>query len=350
MSRSELKNEIRKATMFFAGAKRWVVITLSVLCAISWGMSPLLKLIEMSGIDGIVRTFENFGLIEIFEPIVVRVILLFFTASILLSKFIKYFFIDHIARILMHSSIFESLSDINKDVIDETYRCKYFKIDQLRLVQKNDIVGALKKQDAIVKRWGRSSSNSLMVYYGIAHTPFVFRAGNTAGSGNNYLILHKKHNATAEFCRLDNLVNQHKYICRKVEGQGEEVVLAISTSYAISDNELKSIDKENKMRKYYFSFRNPKELGLDSINDLGSIRAFVDLIIHTIVVESKKDLISKVHLAIASSVALTFYMGSVWRDTYCPDVVVYHYQNNGYPWGVDMKKPIEECVIKTDIN
>ena len=52
-----------------------------------------------------------------------------------------------------------------------------------------------------------------------------------------------------------------------------------------------------------------------------------------------------IHMVISSSVAFTFFLGAGFSSQHDPDIIVYHYDNGKYIWGIDMKRNGSDAVI-----
>lgn len=84
---------------------------------------------------------------------------------------------------------------------------------------------------------------------------------------------------------------------------------------------------------------------VDSILSYVQAENFRNFIMHAIRTSVKKYGIKKIHLAISSSVAFTFFLAQAFSAQHDPRVVVYHYDNGDYPWGICMKRKAESAVV-----
>lgn len=84
------------------------------------------------------------------------------------------------------------LAPIEKGLVNP-YKIKKCDIDLYQEVKNGKLSTALEKQDSIIERLKRERKAHQPIFYcGIAHTPFVFRAGFSIGDeSNNITALHK---------------------------------------------------------------------------------------------------------------------------------------------------------------
>lgn len=51
-------------------------------------------------------------------------------------------------------------------------------------------------------------------------------------------------------------------------------------------------------------------------------------------------------MVIASSVAFTIFLGMSYSKQHDPECIVYHYEKERYPWGIDIDAAPGNCLVK----
>ncbi len=308
-----------------------------VLTVISYGGAFILEKIAVGDIADIYQTIKNFcPAIEGLTSFEQRWILLVLDAILLL--FIIYKYPNFVIR---HQSMGYDLAPV-----DETY-CKnnwlfvkkLQQTDEMKnLSTDSDIVTVI--DDMAVKA---QKSTCQVTYYGIAHTPLVFRMGLKIGDQDNVKLLHKKRSDDANFEEWGSERTSIRVIPEEANNskKSDELIVAIGTSFEIQKEQLKTLRPESKHILYLrtsalgfdniLSYEDAREL---RINILGYIREIV-----------KKYSIKKIHMVISSSVAFTFFLAQGYSEQHDPQIIVYHYDKGRYTWGIDMNKSGKEAYI-----
>lgn len=185
-----------------------------------------------------------------------------------------------------------------------------------------------------------------IAYYGIAHTPLVFRMGYKIGDQGNVILLHKKRNNSRIFEEWNkdetgiNIVFEEK----NAAIQSSELIVAISTSLNIQDNHLNMLQPENKhILKFATNY-----IGFDCILSYKDAEHLRANILNTIRNIDIKYNIKKIHIVISSSVAFTFFLAQSFSPQHDPEIIVYHYERGNYPWGINMLRESNEAYVKTE--
>lgn len=212
-----------------------------------------------------------------------------------------------------------------------------------------NVCKAISTQTELLDQLKKSYKPDIPVYYtGIAHTPFIFLAGYTVSDRiAKVTALHKSVNSEF-FKELDNgaQIKQNKTPNVKPEffdlfSQGgkekqDQLLVTVETSLEIKDQDIECF-KSKTNRVLRFSFKSPALLERDSI-DTVLLQSQWCLFFWENLRQYCKDLqISTVHLVISSSSDLTFLLGQGYKNTYDPEIIVYHYCRNAtppYPWGL----------------
>lgn len=185
-----------------------------------------------------------------------------------------------------------------------------------------------------------SSSKYRRSFTGIAPIPLLIYAGRKIpkiGLDRYYEIqkLENKNGLTP----LD-ISDNAKYEPLLIKGnittsnEKEEVVVAVSTTGTVSNNDLKQfIDKGLEVKHIYLE--NPSHTSIVSVSQIND---YAEIIIKEILdIKNKKENLRTVHLICASKPSLMFRVGQLIDDTQMPVIISYHYtqqDNYKYPWGI----------------
>lgn len=260
-----------------------------------------------------------------------------------------------IAYVLSQRSLNEIQLAPMEKALANMYRIKKYDIDLHQEIKSGNLFAALEKQDSTIEKIKKlRKAHQPIFYYGIAHTPFIFRAGFSVGDeSNNIIALHKAVDGTC-FNKLSdgallpkkiptsdqNLDDHSSLLCK-------ELIVLIETSFDISREDVESSFPENK-NILTFRYSDTSELGRDSLNSFALQKLWCDTFWDTLRNICKVHDYNKVHLLISSSTDFTFYLAQHYSRTYDVDIIVYHYDRSNsirYPWGIDIKKPIKEAVV-----
>lgn len=209
---------------------------------------------------------------------------------------------------------------------------------------------AISAQTKLLDQWKKLYKPGTLVYYtGIAHAPFIFLAGYTVSDRIAKVIALHKSVYSEFFKELSNgtqiTSNKAPYAKYELldfssqEGQDrkqDQLLVTFETSFEIRDQDIECF-KSKSNRILRFSFKSPALLNRDSI-DTVFLQSQWCLFFWENLRQYCKDLqISTVHLVISSSSDLTFLLGQWYKNTYDPEIIVYHYCRNAtppYPWGL----------------
>ena len=185
-----------------------------------------------------------------------------------------------------------------------------------------------------------------IAYYGIAHTPFVFRLGFKIGDQNNVILLHKKRSNASLFEEWNKEKSGIKIVCSEsnVSKKTDELIVAISTSLKIQRNHLDMLHPNNK----HIIFFESNYLDFDSILSYDDAEKLRTDILFDIREKVKKYKIKKIHMVISSSVAFTFFLAQGFSAQHEPEIIVYHYEQGNYPWGINMNRNADSSYVKNN--
>ena len=308
-----------------------------VLTVISYGGAFILEKIAVGDIADMYQTIKNFfPAIDELSSMEQKWILIVLDVILILFIFYK-----RPNFVISHQSMGYDLAPI-----DEKFRKDNWlfikKLQQTEEMSKlsihSDIVSMV--DDMAVKA---QKSKCQVIYYGIAHTPLIFRMGLKVGDQDNVKLLHKKRSNDANFEEWGIGRTGIRVISTEANSskKSDELIVAIGTSFEIKKEELQSLQPDSKHILYLktnlfgfdtiLSYEDARELRIDI---LGQIREVV-----------KKYSIKKVHMVISSSVAFTFFLAQGYSEHHDPEIIVYHYDKGRYTWGINMTRQGKDAYI-----
>lgn len=230
-----------------------------------------------------------------------------------------------------------NLIDDMNDTLDDYEKIKY----------------AISKQDGLVKEFKDKIDNKHEYgYMGIAHTPLILRMGNQVGDENRIKLFHKsrtEENNTA-FRELSKNKNFKELVIKTeiLDRDSDELIVGLSTTFPIKVDELSIFNPDDK-NIIIFSC---EELGFDVIKSETQVIKYVQFIMNNIEKIAKEKNITKIHMALSTSSAMTFALGQAISLNNHPNVTIYHYDINNprkYTWGIDLSKDYRNCLVDTNI-
>ena len=187
-------------------------------------------------------------------------------------------------------------------------------------------------------------SNMPIAYYGIAHTPLIFRMGFKIGDQSNAILLHKRRQNNSLFEEWGKGRSGIKVVPREENKtkKSDELIVAISTSLEIKKENLHLLEPDNK----HILYLEANEYGFDNIltyEDAEDLRRDILISLRNTVSKYK---IRKIHMVISTSVAFTFFLAQGYSGQHDPEIVVYHYEHGEYPWGIAINKSADDAYIR----
>lgn len=223
-------------------------------------------------------------------------------------------------------------------------------IDDFKSINReyNDIHYIVKKQDEYLDNFIKTINNTDSYgYAGISHTPLILRAGYRFGDGAEYVLFHKKRNSEHyEILNNDNDYPRIKVEKRDLKKNADELIVAISTTFQIKDDELNVL---NTKQKSIIKF-STDEKGYDVILSKNQVENYINTIMSEVRQIVKEKNIKKVHLFISSSVAFTFALGRSLSYQHDSEIIVYHWERGTYPWGISVFNKYSDCMVITEQN
>ncbi|MGK0467248.1 SAVED domain-containing protein [Clostridium sp.] len=253
-------------------------------------------------------------------------------------------------HILAHSSLSKTQFKFNEEslkifqpIIEELDL-----IEDLKVVKENYtmIQAIVTKQDNLIEKFkGKINNDDKYGYMGISHTPLILRAGYKIGDETKFTMLHKKRNVDY----YEQLNNSEVYSPIKIEKKNikdncTELIVAISTTFPIEDNQLNILQPENKS---ILKFKTD-ELGFDVITSEKQVEDYVSYILREVRQIRRDKGITKIHMILSSSVAFTFALGQGLSSNYDTEIIVYHFDMKNpkkYPWGISIFEESMNCVV-----
>lgn len=236
-----------------------------------------------------------------------------------------------------HTSLSPNIGDV-----DEYYKEHYW-IKTIELDQTNNFSesypdrASIKHLDEVALQLSNNTQKSRCGYYGIAHTPMIFRFGFKMGdSGRNVMLFHKLRHGEVNFNELSDVPDgKGVYVFEKNKSiKSDELIVSIATSAQINEQNLVDLNPKNK----HIVMFDALNYDVDYITSKVTIQYIKDSILTYVRMRVKEYGIQKLHIVIASSVAFTFALGQSFSNQMDPQIVVYHYVNGTYYWGICVNK------------
>lgn len=312
-----------------------------IIFLISLGADGILKKIEIGGISGIYNTIVAI----VPEKCLTALQRLRLPIGVLLAASIILFMWKKRMSVLCHISLAHGMAPLSSDIKKEYY-IKEKNLDLTRYSYPNDLHQVIMEQDLAIKDF--ISTKGIHSYYGIVHTPLIFRAGYMYGDQQEIHLYHKKRSNNANFEEWDTSLDVDKWETRFKDVKEEnkscksnDLIVSISTSLEIKNVEIESVTNA-KCHMIKFQLHT---LGFDIIGNYTQAEILRKQILSKIREMVKQYDIRRIHMVISSSVAFTFFLGVGFSFQHDPDIIVYHYENGKYIWGIDMKKSGSSAVI-----
>lgn len=267
------------------------------------------------------------------------ILAVFFIICFLFRKFYRPY-----ALLISHSTMGHNLSALDKSISKAFWFKRKAVGCQLppQDAQSEQIAEAIQSQDKAFKEIKQKNWRSTIFYYGVAHTPLVFRLGYKFGQTADIRFLHRfRPNGVAQdFTELpqidkDRLARLDRRCDRDPAGQNRELLVVISTSYPVIEENLLAIDPNREMFRYWVQVAEGDN-GVDFFNSYHKIRSYADGFEADIENIVRKWNFRTVHIVISSSVPFTFYLGQLMNNNQFHKIIVYHYDHTRFTWGIDI--------------
>lgn len=314
----------------------------------------ILKKIEILD-DSAYNTIVNLvpGASEFLSSILGKSVVVSLALAAVLSLVLRWFY-KKPALLISHTTMGHDLTKIDKRFKKEFYSKKVnmTKLSIPKIADKDSIINAIKEVDSVYLKY-KDTVFSEIFYCGVSHIPLVFRLGYNFGQSRKIRFLHRfrKNENDQEFEVLPEeeknpfKFSAHRVDTENVQGSHDELVVAISTTYPISNTDIKTLDKDGNKLKYIFEAENSTK-GFDFFSSIERIQFFADGFIDEIRKLVKKYNISTIHILISSSVPFTFYLAQQMNTQQFPKIIVYQYENQKYRWGINVaEKDPQKAIV-----
>ncbi len=213
---------------------------LLILFLISLGTGENLKKIEIGEVSAIYNTIVAF----VPEKYLMALQRISFPIGVLLVISIILFAWKKRMNVLCHVSLAHGMAPLSPNVKKEYY-IKEENLDIVGYSYPNDLHQIITEQDSAIKDF--TATKGIHSYYGIAHTPLVFRAGYMYGDQQEIHLFHRAHNNSANFEEWDTSADtKWETSFREIQEENKScksnnLIVAISTSLEIKNIEIASI-------------------------------------------------------------------------------------------------------------
>ena len=113
--------------------------------------------------------------------------------------------------------------------------------------------------------------------------------------------------------------------------------MLIELTQPIREADYKAIQEEND---YIIKFHIADTINYDVVDSSSQIDEYTDEILHWVAENQKNPKIVQIKICIAASSAFIFALGMKFSKTQNKETVIFHYEKDTYPWGVNVHKRI----------
>lgn len=314
-----------------------------VMDIIGLGFSELLEKIEVGDIidwyDTLKNLFPNVHqFARDFLPVFIILTIYFLIAS----------FAKPILFVFLHTSMNMPLNDISGNIKKQFFVKRFHPLDQSNVLEQSyPLPDDIANVDEFAESLKTQSLKWHCAYYGIAHTPLIFRMGFKFGNSKDVILLHRKRGERDSFFEELTHENEHNNINTEELShfvQSDELIVSISTTSEITEHNLEVF---NYSKKHIVMF-NSENKGYDVIMSYETAISFIETITRRVGSLVAKYNIKTIHMVISSSVAFTFLLGQSFNNNMFPEVIVYHFEGGEYYWGINMRKSPQSAFVPTD--
>jgi hypothetical protein len=178
-------------------------------------------------------------------------------------------------------------------------------------------------------------------YAGIANIPTTFMLGYELGDENKKWYFHKfRKDPDDDFHLLKS--EDRQLIFEKNEKPNDlsrpgKILLLIQLTRPISSEDIQDVLEDND---YIIKYEIPKTINYDVVDSAQQINQYIEDIITYITKIQKNSNITEIKICVAASSSFIFGLGTKFSKTQNKDTVIFHFQNNTYPWGINVTKKI----------
>ncbi len=278
---------------------------------------------------------------------IAKFIIIIYTAFCILILLTKKLY-RPFAILIKHSSLGLPIGDID-EMFKQSFWFKKINIDVSNLIETN-IPAAIKLQDEKLQEI-KSIKRRKCFYYGIAHTPLIFRLGYQIGLKDiKFLHSYQRDSGNRKFRELyEHDRDKHdfsRFDQENLESKSQELLVTIATTYSISKEDLSCFDLR-EMHTLEFE-ATEINMGTDFFSSYRKIISYCSTIVDELRKICKQYNIKKIHIVLSTSVNFTFVLGQYLNNNQIPETIVYHYKKGEepcYPWGISIQKNWEKAVV-----
>lgn len=174
----------------------------------------------------------------------------------------------------------------------------------------------------------------------VGNIPSAFLLGYELDDANKKLYFHKNRTNHMD----DNfhiLKDEHSSIKMQVthkenqEGRDGNLLVIIQLTQPINDSDLIGVLNSND---YVLRYEISGQIDYDIVNSARQTNEYVQQIVSDIAALQKKSNISKIKICIAASSDFVFALGTKFSKTQNIDIVIYQFDKDRYPWGINVTK------------
>lgn len=186
-------------------------------------------------------------------------------------------------------------------------------------------------------------------YAGIANIPATFFLGYKLGDENKKRYFHKfrKDSTDDDFHLLKDEDRQLTFIPKEEPNNPNKkgkLLLIVELTQPIKDDDISTIKEDND---FIIKFGVPETINYDIVDSSLQINQYTNTILSRVANIQKDPNIMEIKICIAASSSFVFALGTKFSKTQNKETVIYHYQNDGYPWGINVTRAIP--VIRKEI-
>jgi hypothetical protein len=180
-------------------------------------------------------------------------------------------------------------------------------------------------------------------YAGIANIPATFMLGYELGDENKKLLFHKRRDNFDDdnFHLLKDEPRQLKFV-KSYERKNDsmksgKILLLIQLTQPIKEADIQGVLEGND---YILKYEIPQTINYDVVDSSRQINDYTNIVSSDIAEIQKNPNITQIKICVAASGAFIFALGTKFSKTQNKDTVIFHYQNDTYPWGINVTKKI----------
>lgn len=281
--------------------------------------------------------------------------ILFFTfLFLIIAQIICFLYENRLERILLieHSSLNKMYFKISRECRD-SYIIVPYKLDQYTTFNSN--LPLEEKLNVAISELGTHADKIndkirkgkyWAGYAGIANIPMTFMLGFELGDENRKLLFHKYHGRkTSAKLKDDSFYllkeDERRFVFKDeiikksdIEKKGK-LLLLIELTQPIREADYKAIQEDND---YIIKFHIADTINYDIVDSSNQIDEYTDEILDWVAENQKNPNIVQIKVCIAASSAFIFALGMKFSKTQNKETVIFHYEKDTYPWGVNVHK------------